>query len=202
MPHPYAAWPPADELARLVSEAQGGQPWAVDALLTALRPGLVSFFARRLSYDVAEDLAQSALLRITRALPTIDPNRADRFLVTVAFNFLRTAFARRARDGQRWLPEERAEEIEVPSADERLAEYEELAHAVHRVSKSVLTPQQREIVLGLLAEETPAEIAERLGISPVTVRTRLMRARAILRRELHCHFDMPEEGEDRHRGTC
>ncbi|MET0399140.1 MAG: sigma factor-like helix-turn-helix DNA-binding protein [Longimicrobiaceae bacterium] len=72
-------------------------------------------------------------------------------------------------------------------------------HAVHRVSKSALTPQQQEIVLGLLADESPSEIAIRLGISPVTVRTRLMRARAVLRRELHSYLDSPESGEKKDR---
>lgn len=201
MPHAYTVWPPADEIARLVSEAQGGPPGALDALLGALRPALVSFFARRLYDDPAEDLAQAALVRITRALPTIAPHRADRFILTIAFNLLRTAFARRARDERRWVSEESAEEVADVSVAERHTGYEELAHAVHRVSKSALTPQQREIVLGLLADESPAEIADRLGISPITVRTRLMRARAILRRELQPYLDTPDPEDDRQHGT-
>jgi DNA-directed RNA polymerase specialized sigma24 family protein len=40
------------------------------------------------------------------------------------------------------------------------------------------------VVLALLRGQTTAEIAASQGVSPITVRTRLMRARAILRREL------------------
>ena len=151
----------------------------------------MSYFARRLSGDSAEDLAQGALIRVTRALPTIDPSRSDRFIATVAANLLRTAYAQRARALKRWAPEQDAEAAEAPSAPDREAEFRELALVVHRVSTLKLPPALQEVVLGLLREETPAEIAARLGISPVTVRTRLMRARAILRRELQLELDLP-----------
>lgn len=49
------------------SKRSRDRPSATDALLTALCPALVSFFAHRLFTDTAEDLTQTALLRITRA---------------------------------------------------------------------------------------------------------------------------------------
>ena len=94
----HAGWPEAQVLRGLVQEAQRGVPNAVNALLGALRPALVAFFSRRLSNDVAEDLAQGALLRIAGALPRIDPERADSYVSTVARNLLRTAYRRRAID--------------------------------------------------------------------------------------------------------
>ena len=200
MSYPRSAWPAPEDVARLVSEAQRGPASAVDALLAALRPALVCFFARRLSYDGAEDLAQAALVRITRALPKIEPERADRFVVTVACNLLRTAYSQRARDQRRWAPEEAAEAVEIATvtAADRHAEYEELARAVHRVCAAKLPPALQEVALGLLRGETPAEMATRLGVNPVTVRTRLMRVRAILRRELHAYLDFPDsDAQDR-----
>jgi hypothetical protein len=58
-------------LGRLVHEARGERPEAVDELLTLLRPGLLAFFRRKHSVDRAEDLTQVALIRITRAIPRI-----------------------------------------------------------------------------------------------------------------------------------
>lgn len=78
-------------------------------------------------------------------------------------------------------------------------EYTELARAVHRVASAHLTQPQREVVLGLLRGEDTGEIATRLGISPVTVRTRLMRARAILQDELRSYLDRSGDGPPRRR---
>lgn len=180
-------WPDATTIGALVREAQRDAPDAIGSLLAALRPALVEFFTRRLTPDVAEDLAQSALVRISGAVHRIDPDRADAYVSTVARNLLRTAYRRRAID------RERLEEIdgEVPLLAEdahQRAEYDELVLAVHRVIAAKLPPELAEIVRGLLRGDSVADIAERQAVSPVTVRTRLMRARAVLRRELGPHF--------------
>jgi RNA polymerase sigma factor (sigma-70 family) len=192
----HAVWPTTDATRELVAHAQRGEAPAVNTLLAALRPPLVAFFARRISPDLAEDLAQVALIRITRALPTIEPDRADRFIVTVACNLLRTAYSERNRDLQRWAPAELADAMMTGVSADRLTEYEELARAVLRISNASLPPELREVVLGLLRDETPAEIAARTGIHPVTVRTRLMRARAILRKGLQSHLATAENGAE------
>lgn len=189
MPHPYATWPTAETLAALVSDAQQGSEEAVNALLGTIRPALVSFFTRSMASDAAEDTAQAALVRIHRALPNIDAARAHPFIVTVACNLARTAYAVRARDQRRYAPEQAADSLGVPTVADRHAEYMELARAVHKVAAAKMPEKQRAVVLGLLRGETPAEIADRLGISPVTVRTRLMRARAVLHRELRSHLE-------------
>lgn len=179
-------------VARLVAAAQSGSAASVDALLSALRPALVGFFARRLPDDEAEDLAQAALLRIVRALPTIEPDRGDRFIVTIACNLVRTAYTQRARDQRRRAPVELADTAETTGAADRHAEYRELAREVHRICAAELPPALKEVMLGMLRGETPSEIAERLEMNPVTVRTRLMRARAILRRELRPFLDLDD----------
>src|SRR3982751_2363822 len=98
MQHAAVRWPPAEALSGLVRAAQGGDPEQVEELLSTLRPSLVSFFKRRLAADVAEDLAQLSLVRISRALGRIDPERADVYVSTVARNLLRTAYRRSARE--------------------------------------------------------------------------------------------------------
>ena len=59
-------------------------------------------------------------------------------------------------------------------------------------SAAEMSPKLQEVILGLLRGETPEETAERLKLNPVTVRTRLVRARAILRRELRPYIDVGE----------
>ena len=184
MSYPQGWYPDAELLSQRIRAAQGGDEQALERLLEGLRPSFLGYFSRRFSLDVAEDLTQIALLRIARAVDRIDPERATNYVTTVLRNLLRTARSRQLRDEHRHLA------VDNLIADTRHAdanartEYEELARAVHRVSETALPPPLADIVLGLLRGETPNEIAKRQGVSPITIRTRLLRARAILRREL------------------
>lgn len=189
MLHPSFRWPSAEVLTRLVRDAQGTQPVAADELVAIIRPALMEFFGRHRGTD-ADDLAQRTCVRVIGALSRIDSQRADAYISTVARNLLRTALRSAARN------RERASEIDAnllpartQAADVQI-EYEELVLAVHRASMTL--PQElRSVVIGLLRGETPAEIAAALNISPVTVRTRLMRVRAILRPELAPYLELP-----------
>jgi RNA polymerase sigma-70 factor, ECF subfamily len=189
MQHVGFLWQTGEELSRLVREARSGSPGALDELLDELRPALVSFFERRFSLDTADDLAQLASIRICGAIQRIDPERADSYIVTVARNLLRTAYRRQSRDQSR-ADETSPEELPARalSADRRV-EYEDLVRAVHRACIEKLRPGLREVAVGLLRGDTPVEIASALEVSPVTVRTRLMRVRAILRDELSSYLE-------------
>ena len=187
-----STWPESTKLASLVREAQGSIPGADEAFLAALRPSLLGFFSSRLPRELAEDLTQNALIRIARALPRIDPERADAYVATVARNLLRTAHRRRAIEGRRRMESDlEAIPIDREGPDARL-EREELVRVVHAVIRSKLPPLLAETVRALLKGSTPVEIAAHQGVSPVTVRTRLMRARAILRAELRAQLDSAE----------
>ena len=192
MSYPQDWYPDAEVLAERLRAAQSGDRQALERLLEGLRPSFLAYFNRRLTLDVAEDFTQVALLRIARAIDRIDADRANAYVTTVLRNLLRTARSRHLRDEHRYLG------IDNLMADERQdmgarTEYEELAGAVHRVSETALPAPLADIVLGLLRGETPNEIARRQGVSPITIRTRLLRARAILRREF------PSELGDRRR---
>ena len=183
MTDPSSAWPASEMLSQLVREAQRDGTDALDRLLATLRPALVTFFERRLPSDLTEDLAQLALMRIAKALRRIDPERADAYTITVARNLLRTAYRERARDVGRYMPGGAELASAVPPPDSQ-AEYEELVLAVHRAVLTKLPRPLQDIMSRVLDDETPSQIADELHVSPVTVRTRLMRARWILRREL------------------
>jgi RNA polymerase sigma-70 factor (ECF subfamily) len=190
------AWLTHDRLGDLVRATHRGEPLALDRLLDAIRPSLVAFFARRIAPAVSEDLAQVALMRIARAIDRIDAERADRYVMTVAHNLLRTEFRRRAREARRQLPLDYAADVEAPIMVHSEVEQEELARAIHRASLETLPPSLREIVLSLLRGLTPAEIAEQQNLNPVTIRTRLLRARALLRRELRPYLGLGEQESD------
>lgn len=176
-------WPAPTVLEGLVRRAQRG-PKGVDELLVAIRPALHAFFRQRTDSDAAEDLTQLTLVRIANAVPRIDPQRADSYLSAVARNLLRTSFRARARDRNRVSPLEAGLEVEVQRVSSDRAEYADLARAVHRACLAIEQPTLREVALGVLRGDSASELADRLEISPITVRTRLMRVRAVLRREL------------------
>src|SRR5438309_7786292 len=71
----------------------------------------------------------------------------------------------------------------VPPPDSQ-AEYEELVLAVHRAVLTKLPRPLQDIMSRVLEDESQVQIADELQVNEVTVRTRLRRARSILRREL------------------
>src|SRR2546425_9347336 len=182
-----SAWPASEMLGQLVREAQRDGPDALNRLLATLRPALMRFFERRFPPEVTEDLAQVALMRIAKALRRIDPERADSYTITVARNLLRTAYRERARDLGRYLPvgTQLASAIWLPDCQ---AEYEELVLAVHRAVLTKLPRPLREIMTRVLEDESQVQIADELQVNEVTVRTRLRRARSILRRGVGRYF--------------
>ena len=173
-----------DELTLLVTAAQQDETRALDKLLSTVRPALFSYFARRVPDDLADDLAQIALIRIVKALPRIDPKRASGFIATIGQNLLRTAFRRQARDARRVAPSITPDELESGLTADHEVDLQDQLDAVIRASSRTLTHELRDVVTALLRGQDRADIAAKQGISQITVRTRLMRARVILREEL------------------
>ena len=173
-----------DQLTLLVTAAQQDETRALDRLLSTVRPALFSYFARRVPDDLADDLAQIALIRIVKALPRIDPKRASGFIATIGQNLLRTAFRRQARDARRVAPAITPDELESGVTADQEVDLQDLLDAVMRASSRTLTHELRDVVTALLRGQDRADIAATQGISQITVRTRLMRARVILREEL------------------
>ena len=173
-----------DQLTLLVTAAQQDETRALDRLLSTVRPALFSYFARRVPDDLADDLAQIALIRIVKALPRIDPKRASAFIGTIGQNLLRTAFRRQARDARRVALSITPDELESGLTADHEVDLQDQLDAVIRASSRTLTHELRDVVTALLRGQDRAAIAATQGISQITVRTRLMRARMILREEL------------------
>jgi DNA-directed RNA polymerase specialized sigma24 family protein len=95
--HPKTLWDDDAELSRLIRAAQRESPGALDALLARVRPSFVTYFARWMVADEAEDWAQFALLKVVQTFRRIDPERVRPYLFAVARNMVREARRRRAR---------------------------------------------------------------------------------------------------------
>src|SRR5947207_5916478 len=123
-----------DQLALLITAAQQDETRGLDRLLSTIRPALFSYFARRVPDDLADDLAQIALIRIVNALPRIDPKRASGFIGTIGHNLLRTAFRRQARDARRAAASITPDELESDVTADQEVELQDLLDADMRAS--------------------------------------------------------------------
>lgn len=176
---------------------QGGQPGAFD-LLMGRHQGRVYRLACRILGDVeaALDAAQEAFVRAWRALPGFKGEAAfSTWLTRITINQCRNELRRR-----RTLKHTRPLSLDAPGADgvttagEQLAAADaqaweragglESASALRELIQQ-LDPEAREILVLREAEALSYEdIAEILAVPVGTVRSRLHRARAELKRRL------------------
>src|SRR4051794_11316529 len=187
--------PSEDRDPDLVRRARCGDREAFAALVSR-HAGLLRATTRRAAHgdaELAADAAQEAMLTAMLALPRLrDDARFGPWLAGIGRNA-----ARHLHRDRRSLPPEAAP---VPRADayDPDAALDD-AHAAARIRRAVaaLPPGQRDAVaLCHLAGLSHQEAAERLGIAPGAVKTRLHKARATLRRRLDPlwkeQFAMPE----------
>jgi RNA polymerase sigma-70 factor, ECF subfamily len=126
----------------------------------------------------AEDLAQSALIKTYLAWGRLRE-------VANAESYARRTLVRLAlRERQRrWHGEISAERLPEPDATSasETGEHDDLAIDVHRALAALPAEQRAVLVLRYLDDQTEAETAHLLGISPGTVKSRASRGLASLR---------------------
>lgn len=165
----------------LVARSQTGDAGALDELVRRWHPRLVRQ-ARALTGDgeAARDVVQEAWMALVRGLDRLDdpvafPAWAFRILHSKAIDWIRKQQRRRKRDQSF---EEMANAPPPPSR----ADGKDVALVA---ALKTLTPEQRALVnLYYFEQLNVAEIAEVLGISPGTVKSRLYHCRQQLRRRL------------------
>ncbi|HXP94038.1 MAG TPA: sigma-70 family RNA polymerase sigma factor [Candidatus Binatia bacterium] len=147
-------------------------------------------FAYRLTGNEADarDLSQDAFLRVYRAWRSFQPGTSFlSWIYRIVTNLYRDELRRRKGRFQEEIPEDNAPQDfggQRPLAVNPIDEYvegqlsEPLARALQRLSAE----QRQVIVLADLEEYSYQEIADIMGCSIGTVRSRLHRARALLRR--------------------
>jgi len=172
---------------RLVARLKAGDPAAFEAIYEAYRPRLFAFLVRlSRRRDVAEDLLEEKWLRLaTRAGTLVDDARLAPWLFAVARNLYFSWRRSRAVDDARtsdldpaWPAPERGDS---PFAAVARAELESRMEA----ALARLPLRDRELLLLVGVEGlTPSEAAGVCGLSAVTLRARLHRARERLAAEM------------------
>jgi RNA polymerase sigma factor (sigma-70 family) len=182
-----------DSDASLIRMAVSGNANAFSGLLRRHGPAIHAYLARRGGRDAADDLLGEVWLRAYAARGQYDQRWPDArpWLYGIARNVLREHWRRTAGAGGAGGVAGAGEEpaylaaIEDPWADvdDRLDAAARLADLRRALAR--LAPGDRDVLLLVTWEGlTPAEAAVALGIPPGTARSRLHRARAVMRQLL------------------
>ena len=146
-------------------------------------------FAYRVAWGVlrnghdAEDAAQEAFLKIWRAQAWRGLREEKAYVARVVWGVAIRARSPGARKREEAAERDGIEEVAAAGlSPEALVAAGDWEAAVHRLIDSL--PEELRVVLALSAEMNSREIAEAMGIAEGTVRTRLMRARGMLREKI------------------
>jgi RNA polymerase sigma-70 factor (ECF subfamily) len=169
----------ADEL--LAIRCQLGEPDAFDALVERWNPALWRYLRRLVGHDEdAADTLQEVWLRILRGLPRLrDPTRLRPWLFGIArralMDRLRREYAGPAADASA------ADHLPAPEPEPGLLDdLDELQDEL-----AAMPLLEREVLVLFYLQELPiAQVAEVLAVPLGTVKSRLFRARNLLRDRL------------------
>lgn len=189
-----------EELA-VIERVRSGDTNAFEALVTAYQKQIYNLTLRYVSNpEDAADLTQEAFLRAYRSL---DSFRGDsrfsvwlyRLTTNVCIDLLRSRGRSSASSLTVENEDEEPEELDIPDGrfePQKELERRELQRAVQEGLQS-LTEDAREIViLRELEGLSYAEIGDRLGLEPGTVKSRLFRARKALCDSLRKSGNLPD----------
>jgi RNA polymerase sigma-70 factor (ECF subfamily) len=190
-----AATARADERARWMAAAQGGDATAYESLLVSLLPVLRAFVRRRgIDGSEVEDVVQEVLLLIHRARHTWRPDRPfDPWMWAVTRNATTDALRRQGRERSRRdpVPDEIGEnQLAAGAASERQSDPERLLASRElepRLSSAMgtLPAAQRQAVELLYVEQlSVAEAAARAGVTTTALKVRAHRGTRALRAAL------------------
>ena len=170
----------ADEL--LAIRCLLGEPAAFDALIERWHAPLWSY-VRRLTGDddAAADTMQDVWLRVLRAMPRLqDPARLRAWLFGIA---RRTVMDRlRARYAEPDVVS--SDDVDLASPVDDALDLEEELSLLHEELARLPLVEREVLVLFYLHELTLTQLAEVLAVPVGTVKSRLFRARRMLRRQL------------------
>ena len=136
------------------------------------------------NHDDAQDLVQEVLLRVRRGLETYRPGSLEGWLSRITTNTFLDETRRRKRRPVDLLPEEPDRVVPPsPPADDALAT-EVLPDDVQDALRRLPEDYRAAVVMCDVVGLSYQEISESLGVPVGTVRSRIHRGRALLRRAL------------------
>jgi RNA polymerase sigma-70 factor (ECF subfamily) len=165
--------------ADLVSAAHAGDPRAMSALLVQLRPDIRRYAAYQCGRATAlDDVVQEALIIVNRSLGSVDNLAAfGAWLARVVARLCLLPPLRLLRATESLLTMERRVDFSARPPDE-------LRSDLVRALDSLPESYRAVIVMRDFEELTIAELAARLGLSVAATKSRLHRARALVREYL------------------
>lgn len=167
--------------ALLAVRCQLGDAEAFDELVERFHPALFRYIRRLTgSDDAASDTVQDVWLRVVRGLPRLrEPERLRAWIFGIAHRALMDRLRQRyAR------PEDTGVDVSgVPAEDQELLP-EDDSELLRRALDRVPVVEREALTLFYLQELTLNEIADALGVPVGTVKSRLFRARGLLRNEM------------------
>lgn len=146
------------------------------------------------NHSDAEDATQETFLRVLRYRRKLDGIQDPRtWLARIAW---RTAVERRRKANEVALDEmgeTAAELVSMTMPADQVLLGNEMSHLVESLVAGLASKLRDPLTLSTLEEMTPADIAEVLGINEAAVRSRLFRARQVLREKLHARLEGKHE---------
>lgn len=188
---------PANHEAALVAELKAGSEEAFAYLLAVYQNpvyNLVAHIAE--SGRDAPDVLQDVFLKVFKGIRSFNGDSSlktwiYRIAVHEASNHRRSWLRRKLReafsldDDRRHSEGFLARSAERPETPYEVAEQAERQAMVRRALASLAQPYRTVVVLREIEDFSYQEIAELLGVSEGTVKSRLMRGRELLKRKLH-----------------
>jgi len=164
--------------AALVQAACSGEPAAVEKLLAVCQPDLRRFARRTcVTSEDAEDAVQAALWQLYRRVGAL---RTAAAFATWLFRIVERECSRLLR--RRFRTQSWDEAFDLMLREEPLPH--ELRSDLVSAIAALPEPYRRVLVMRDIDELTAPETAERLGISVEAVKSRLHRARTVMRERL------------------
>lgn len=172
--------------AQCVAKTLAGDHSAYELLVTRWTSRVLALCRSRVRrLDVAEDLAQEALLRGYRNLPGLrDPEKFGPWLLGIANLVCRDWGRSRHRREVPWSSLGETAPSEAQTLDDDGLERSDELHTLLDHVEQLPEDLREVIVLYYTADVTYEELATTLGVSAATVNARLTKARALLRRRL------------------
>jgi RNA polymerase sigma-70 factor (ECF subfamily) len=170
---------------QLIAACRGGDAPALKQLVDRHLPAVSNYcFQLALNRNMAEDLAQETFLRAIRSLATFRGSAAFRtWLFTIASNLAKTRLASGARER---TIEGDVEQLSLSRHDppDRSVLQGELAEEMETALHELPLNLRSALVLSVVHEVAPREIAEMEGCAVNTIYWRIHEARKILKRRL------------------